>query len=196
MSIATDKIAVTCPKCEQQLLIPSSSAGKLSRCPSCQHIFPLDAPVAAQLSEALPAAPTSNGNQQPAADYAPLLAPTTNFERPSPGRFTSQPSPAAPPPPTSPYPYAAPSPPLPANPSPFDQPTTQADKAKYQHGFGWEHRGWDAGMMGGLAMMAIAALWFFGALAFGFLFPYPIILFVIGLVGFFRGLVTGNISGR
>ena len=66
---------------------------------------------------------------------------------------------------------------------------------RYGHGFGWEHRGWDAGMMGGLVMMVIAAVWFFGGLAIGIRFFYPPILFIIGLVGFVRGLFTGNVSG-
>jgi hypothetical protein len=50
--------------------------------------------------------------------------------------------------------------------------------------------------LGGLAMMGIAVLWFFVGLACGVIFYYPPILFVIGLVGFFRGLFTGNIAGR
>jgi len=81
-------------------------------------------------------------------------------------------------------------------PNPYAPSTAQTTAGKYQHGFGWEHRGWDSGMKGGLAMMAVAALWFFGGLAFGIIFYYPPILFVIGLVGFFRGLFTGNVSGR
>ncbi len=67
---------------------------------------------------------------------------------------------------------------------------------KYGHGFGWEHRGWDAGMTGGLTMMAIAAVWFFGGWALGIIFYYPFILFIIGLVGFVRGLFTGNVTGK
>jgi hypothetical protein len=85
---------------------------------------------------------------------------------------------------------------VPANPNPFISSAAPVDKGKYSHGFGWEHRGWDAGMKGGLTMMAIAAVWFFGGLAFGIIFYYPPILFIIGLVGFFRGMFTGSASGR
>jgi hypothetical protein len=81
-------------------------------------------------------------------------------------------------------------------PNPYSPSAAQTSGGKYQHGFGWEHRGWDSGMMGGLSMMAIAALWFFGGLAFGIIFYYPVILFVIGVVGFFRGMFSGNVSGR
>jgi hypothetical protein len=80
--------------------------------------------------------------------------------------------------------------------NPYPPATAPSSSKSYNHGFGWEHRGWDAGLMGGLAMMALAAVWFVGGLAFGIIFYYPPILFVIGLVGFVRGLFTGNVSGR
>src|SRR4029079_2605600 len=67
---------------------------------------------------------------------------------------------------------------------------------KYNHGFGLEHRGWDAGMLGGLAMMAIAVVWFVLGLACGYIFFYPPILFVLGVIGFVKGLMTGNVTGR
>jgi len=80
--------------------------------------------------------------------------------------------------------------------NPYSPSNTPSASKSYDHGFGLEHRGWDAGMMGGLAMMAIAAVWFFGGLALGIIFYYPPILFIIGLVGFMRGLFSGNVSGR
>jgi hypothetical protein len=164
MSIATEKISVGCAQCGQQLVVPASAAGKQGRCPTCKHVFPLDAPFAAQLIEPSPPPQTTIWDEQPAGDY------------------TLQPLP--------------PTPQAPINPNPYAPPATTASKGKYQHGFGLEHRGWDAGMMGGLTMMAIAALWLFVGLYFGRLFFYPVILFIIGLVGFFRGLFTGNIVGR
>jgi len=39
----------------------------------------------------------------------------------------------------------------------------------------------------GLGMMALAVVWFCGGLAFGFIFFYPPILFIFGLVACFRG---------
>ena len=62
--------------------------------------------------------------------------------------------------------------------------------------FGPEKKGLDAGVIGGLAMMGIATVWFIGGLAMGILFYYPPILFVIGLFGFLRGMFSGNVSGR
>jgi hypothetical protein len=75
-------------------------------------------------------------------------------------------------------------------------PGAQVEKGKYNHGFGWEHRGWDKGMLGGLMLMAVGAAWFLGGWAVGIHFHYPIVLFVVGLVGFFRGLITGNVTGN
>ena len=56
----------------------------------------------------------------------------------------------------------------------------------------YEHRVINGGMMGGLAAMAIAAVWFIVGLALGVIFFYPPILFVIGLVGFIKGMVSRN----
>jgi hypothetical protein len=54
-------------------------------------------------------------------------------------------------------------------------------------------QGWfenvNAGMVGGLLMMLIAVGWFVGGLAVGLIFFYPPILFVLGLIAFFKGLV-------
>jgi hypothetical protein len=44
----------------------------------------------------------------------------------------------------------------------------------------------------GLAMMVGAVIWFFGALAIGIIFFYPPILFIIGLISFFTGLIDGD----
>jgi hypothetical protein len=184
MSIAEDKIAVTCPQCEQQLLIPSLSVGKQGRCPSCKHIFPLAASIPTDVFAPPPTLPSSPSLSPP--------SPTKSWQPEAVGSYTPQPLPAMSSLPANPYP-----PPTPYAPATGHvPPTAQANKARYQHGFGWEHRGWDSGMTGGLAMMAIAALWFFGGLACGLVFYYPPILFIIGLVGFFRGLFTGNVTGR
>jgi len=53
-----------------------------------------------------------------------------------------------------------------------------------------ESKAMNSGMVGGLIAMAIAVVWFVGAFALGFVFFYPPILFVMGLIGFFRGLAN------
>jgi hypothetical protein len=35
-----------------------------------------------------------------------------------------------------------------------------------------------------------AVVWFFAGLAFGYIFFYPPILFIVGLVGFVKGIVN------
>jgi hypothetical protein len=167
MSITLEKIAVSCPQCGQQLVVPASALGKQGRCPSCKHIFPLEAPVAAQTIEPPP----------------PQQGPNSIWDEVPGGEYHLQPLP--------------PSPSTPVIPNPYIPPTAQTTKGKYRHGFGWEHRALDAGMMGGLGMMAIAVVWFLlGFFCLNRIFFYPPILFIFGLVGFLKGLFTGNISGR
>ncbi len=75
--------------------------------------------------------------------------------------------------------------------------TEEADTAgdRYSGFFGIERRGIDKGMLGGVAMMVIAAVWFFGGLAADIIFFYPPILFVIGLYGLAKGLIKGSLAG-
>jgi hypothetical protein len=56
-------------------------------------------------------------------------------------------------------------------------------------GFG----GINAGVGGGLLMMVLAVVWFFGALLLvDRIFFYPPILFVLGLIAFFKGLANST----
>ena len=49
----------------------------------------------------------------------------------------------------------------------------------------------NSSLWGGIGMMALAVVWFFGALfLFDLLFIYPPILFIIGLVAFIKGLMN------
>jgi hypothetical protein len=50
----------------------------------------------------------------------------------------------------------------------------------------------NSGMMGGLAAMGIAVVWFLIGLMNDFIFFYPPILFVLGLVAFFKGMMKGE----
>ena len=45
-------------------------------------------------------------------------------------------------------------------------------------------------------MMSIAVVWFVVGYSVGYIFYYPPILFVIGLFGFVKGIVTKNIAGK
>lgn len=50
----------------------------------------------------------------------------------------------------------------------------------------------NSGVPGGLLAMTIAAVWFIVAIQNDYIFWYPPILFVIGLIAFFRGLTGSN----
>jgi hypothetical protein len=54
----------------------------------------------------------------------------------------------------------------------------------------------DKGVLGGLAMMGISIVWLVAGLFFGWLFYKPLILLVIGLVTFIKGLIDGNVFGE
>ena len=61
--------------------------------------------------------------------------------------------------------------------------------------FAPEKKGIENGMMGGIAMMVIAAVWFGLGYMAGVIFYYPPILFLIGVFAFLKGLLTGNVAG-
>ena len=76
-------------------------------------------------------------------------------------------------------------------------PPPQAEaKPKTGGVFAPEKKGIEKGMTGGIVMMVIAAVWFFVGLKMDLIFFYPPVLFAIGLYAFFKGLVTGNVSGH
>jgi hypothetical protein len=62
--------------------------------------------------------------------------------------------------------------------------------------FAPEQTGIRRGMLGGVLMMGIAALWFFAGLSANRVFFYPPILFVIGVYAFVKGAFTGNLAGK
>lgn len=55
-----------------------------------------------------------------------------------------------------------------------------------------EQRGMNAGLMGGIVMMAIAVLWFVGGLAAGIIFFYPPIMFFVGLIATISAVLSGG----
>jgi hypothetical protein len=54
--------------------------------------------------------------------------------------------------------------------------------------FGPEKWAMGKGVLGGVLLMIIALIWFFGGLAAGYIFFYPPILFIFGVVGVVKGL--------
>lgn len=184
MSAASGKTPVSCPQCGKDLMVPVAAVGKQGRCPACAHQFLIEAPIAAAL-----AAPDL---VELPDDDLPQLAPladdsfglhntsTHTLQPVSPALASQFSAPAANQRSTAINPYMAS--------AAADMQRAQGEK--YSHGFGLEQRAWDMGMLGGILMMGIAAVWFFAGLAAGYIFFYPPILFVIGLAAFCRGMFT------
>lgn len=61
----------------------------------------------------------------------------------------------------------------------------------YSGAFGFEQRILNSSVIGGAVAMLAAAVWFIAGLAAGFIFFYPPILFVLGLIGVMRGIFSG-----
>lgn len=62
--------------------------------------------------------------------------------------------------------------------------------------FATEKKGLKKGVLGGVAMIAIALVWFFVGLAAGRIFFYPPVLLVIGIVSIVKGAAEGNLAGE
>lgn len=209
MSANVDKVPVVCPQCNKRLLVPAGTLGKQGRCPACQTVFTLEqlweaesipaapppAPYAAPTAFAPPVnqwgqpdpAAANPWNNAPATPANPWAGPAQPAQSSSPfsdddfkGDYQLQAAPPAPPP----NPYSSPQ---------FTSLPASGYSGSYQRkkegGF------WNGSVLGGVAMMVIAVVWFFGGLAVGFIFFYPPILFIIGLVAFFKGLFAGNLAG-
>ncbi len=68
---------------------------------------------------------------------------------------------------------------------------SQADQPAEEEGESLEASIMNGGVLAGGAAMAVAVIWFFVAWeAAGVIFIYPPILFVVGLIGFLRGLIS------
>jgi hypothetical protein len=185
VSVATEKMPVECPQCRKQLLVPVSAGGKNGRCPQCSHVFTLPAWMAEIEDDELPElAPLSYSPPAyaPAADPFAAPYPPGDYQlqafapqAPAPHAFAPQASLAYPPSANvaGAYPQAA-------NPFAPSAPTTAAPPAaqpeKYNHAFGLEQRAFDAGIIGGLGLMALSVVWFVGGLFFDIIFYYPPIL--------------------
>jgi hypothetical protein len=173
-------------------MVPLSAAGKQGRCPGCTNVFTLPALLEAPESDELPQlAPLESdlfGKGVPTSGYQlPQSSPQSHYAPPT--GYGIAPA-------QQPYPYAEPQPVNPYMATAYTEAATKPhNPQKYNHAFGLEQRGLDAGMMGGLLMMVIGAVWLVVGLYFGLLFWYAPILCIIGLVGFLRGLFTGNIAG-
>ena len=184
---AAADIQFDCPTCNQRLSVPANAAGQVTQCPcGTQLQIPHAAPTSAD--------PFALPNELPSPGLQPLdnleevgLEPINDPYTPMPGPPPLQ-DPFAPAPDQTGNPYGASSTPA------YLQPSKPGGKRKVKRkvrpresdssssGFAINGQ-----IMSGLGMMALAAIWFIAGLAAGWIYFYPPILFIIGLVTMVRG---------
>lgn len=174
-SIPAQLMVVGCPHCGTQLQVPAAMGGRQGQCLRCQGV--VDIPHAATLAQpsqsqfaSAPLPSTARGPAQQVASQP--AAPSLPFDADE-------------------YSLAAPEPTLPAldpaNYAPRSYPKSDSGGGA----FSLEKSGLDAGILGGIGLMVLSVVWFFGALFFfDVIFFYPPILFIIGLVAMIRGLIN------
>ena len=62
--------------------------------------------------------------------------------------------------------------------------------------FATEEKAISNGVLGGVAMMIIAVIWFVVGYSFGRIFFYPPVLFLIGVYAVIKGVSTNNYTGQ
>ncbi|MBI4612477.1 MAG: hypothetical protein HY720_02600 [Planctomycetes bacterium] len=182
-----DSIVVGCA-CGKRLSVRAEAAGKKTKCPRCGEVVRIPGPA--------------GGSGKPATGRA-------RAPRRAEGPVGARPAPVGPAPDTKPRsvtrscPACSEAIPLAVQTCPhcgelLGARRRAAEEAAAEDGgtFAPEKAGIRAGMVGGIIIMAIAAIWFVGGLAAGILFYYPPVLFVIGIFAFVKGLVTGNVAGE
>lgn len=153
---------VTCSACSTTLRIPDKYWGKKIRCPQCKEV--ISVPAAAPL--ALPGAPGAAASEE-----VEFLDDDAFLDEGSEADGLRTAGAAAP--------RVAGAPP--SKPDP---------KAKAGGGaFGMERKMVGSGILGGLALMVGAAVWFVLGLMADRIFFYPPIMFIIGFVALIKGLI-------
>jgi len=194
-----DRIVVECSACHGKLAVPGTAAGKKIRCPKCQEVVSVPAAVVAPAprSEApRPAKARSISAEPKRATRAEPPAPRTKPKKakPKPADEESWEDDNL-----SSYDngddqwdsYGSESPPK-ALPPRAKQKAGSTRSSGRGESSGITASGSSEGTSGsvltGILMMVGAAAWLFGGLAFNVFFPYPIVLFVLGLITMFKGM--------
>jgi hypothetical protein len=167
--------------CGKTLRVADEHAGKRTRCPACARV--LTVPEGILVEEAEPPVPRRNS-------VAVQREPPPEGERPRPRKGRD-------------YEVVEGEPPtvLPAEPRSVRRRPRMSDDDEVHHPRGQKAGGGssgltDKGVIGGLAMIGISIVWLVVGLFFGWLFYKPLILLVIGLVTFIKGLIDGNVFGE
>jgi hypothetical protein len=192
-----------CPSCDKKLMVPAGTIGKQGRCPGCQTVFTLEEMYEAELSPL--ASPALTPISSPSAGLTPI-APGSLYSDDdfSPDYKLAAAPPTMHNPAFAPPAYNATHQPFPNNsfntpglqntgfsPPGYSSPYSSPAPAQRQ---GFE---FNSSVLGGLLMMVGAVAWFVGGLILiDRIFFYPPILFIFGLIAFFKGIFSGNLAGE
>ena len=194
--------------CGKKLRAPASAIGKIVRCPCGREIL-VPKPIAA------PTSATPASGAQPVASNTPAPLPDLGVDEPPSEDWLSELPPAASAPTggagdaldfyAASSSYSAPSAPAAAAPSAKQSSANNylraaeqdlAEQRRRDASREYESEGMfatESGILNGITLggalaMIVALVWFFGVLAVGIIFFYPPVLFIIGMIGFARGL--------
>lgn len=160
--------------CGKKLRVPDVAAGKRTRCPSCSSLQVIPASAGEENDIAVPSSQrsTSRGSRADLEDIPDAL-PADSEPAPRRRSYVEDEVDEVPP-------------------ARKKRSRSRVRKQKPVNDSGFfalEQRWANSGIMGGLLMMAIAVVWFVGALVYADrIFFYPPVLFVVGLIAFFKGL--------
>jgi hypothetical protein len=161
--------------CGKQFTVKEEFAGKRTKCPACGAALTVPASSSSAEDEAfrlLQASDESDVSDEPSRPSRPDRGGEVQPGRPEPP--PSSPTPLTPP-------RSAPKPP-PVKRGPSYQPREEADPGGFRISL-------SPAVAGGLASMAIAAMWFGLGLTADRIYIYPPILFVLGLVAVVKGVL-------
>jgi hypothetical protein len=160
--------------CGKSLRAGDHLAGKKVRCPGCQSVVAVPVPVLSPDPLPLPAPPPV---VRPVDDELPMVVPAPRKKDADGHVMADEPAPRR-------------------RRDPIEEDDLRrriASRPRFRETERPRHRdsSWfgtiNAGMGGGIAMMVVAVIWFVVGLAAGWIFFYPPILFVLGLVAFIKG---------
>jgi hypothetical protein len=161
-SLAPQVMVVGCPQCGTQLQVPAAMGGRQGQCLRCQGV--VEIPHAASLARA-PQAQYASAQPTAEPDEYALAPPEPTMPALDPSNY-------------------APKKNLPGLPNNPNRPASGG-------AFSMEKSGLDAGILGGIGLMILSVVWFFGALFFlNTIFFYPPILFIVGLIAMVRGFIN------
>ena len=198
-SSSGEKLTVSCSACGKEFSVPSSYAGKKAKCRCGQPIQ-------------IPAAPSAAASPEEPM-WAELAEPEGVSQEPILDAELAEPAPqddlwggAAPASNGGDDLWGSALPASAAPAQPANQPRSDNEVLSgYTSEESWRQPaqetqesvgsvGLNGGVLGGAAMMVVAVCWFCGGLVVGYIFFYPPILFVVGLVGLIKGLIQGKIA--